>query len=615
MKLNKTIFTIISLTIMSTGFFAALSISNIKTHVTKESQIAILINDSYSLNDDAVKVWTQAAKEEGIDLSVISSSDLLRTDLTNNKSYDKFAGIIVPDSIHKKGGDALINKLKEYTNHGGKTMIVFDAITYENTGSFSPGFFFKGKAPLSDLVGIEYALYDKLSDKSISLQQIYGTPSVFESLQLPPGKYEAEKDKYVIKTYGYEKAVYPTFVTGKILSNSFKPLLTAGNGSIVASLNHYGKGNTFFLNIPATYLKARTDGAFLNGALYYFAHDLVKVPMLSRTPNNKGIGILNIHIDSNAAIRPLETLTKEKFFDNGPFSIHITAGPDCYDLNDKLGFNLDKNSTMQYLVKDWMNKKHAIGNHGGWAHNYFAAQASLKKSEKYKHLLDSNEKSVSSIIGKSTTEYSSPEGVTPIWVVDWLKEHKVKAYYFTGNIGMAPTKTFRDGKLVDDDNHIWSFPVATSGRAATFEEAFMYNKTEYEMGEWISNLIRFNIQQKTARLVYFHPPGAMPFMDAIYRMIDEANANKKAGLFEWRTMSNYADFLNKRELTKWNMVQKNDKLFINLSNPQNLDEIVFKIPKMKYKIVANSTFTSQEDGNYYYIKSKLSNIEIEVIKQ
>ena len=59
----------------------------------------------------------------------------------------------------------------------------------------------------------------------------------------------------------------------------------------------------------------------------------------------------------------------------------------------------------------------------------------------------------------------------------------IRAFYFTGDTGMAPTRSFQDGRRPRPD--IWSFPVLGFGRHASFEEARAAGTPEQVIADWL----------------------------------------------------------------------------------------------------------------------------------
>ena len=99
--------------------------------------------------------------------------------------------------------------------------------------------------------------------------------------------------------------------------------------------------------------------------------------------------MLNWHVDSNAAISALQAMNSWTILQQGPYSIHITAGPDTYAIGDNKGFNVLHNPVSQDLLHEYVRLGDEIGSHGGWIHNYFAAHVETDPPKDMEKFLDS----------------------------------------------------------------------------------------------------------------------------------------------------------------------------------------------------------------------------------
>ena len=137
------------------------------------------------------------------------------------------------------------------------------------------------------------------------------------------------------------------------------------DAGIVAGERKYQSGSVLFVNLPLGYLKGSTDGLPLHGFLEYFAEHTLALPRLLPVPDGIGGITLNWHVDSNAAIKPLQQMEDWRILEQGPYSVHITAGPDAMEFGDKKGFNVDNNSTSQDVIRQYEKLGFTIGSHGG----------------------------------------------------------------------------------------------------------------------------------------------------------------------------------------------------------------------------------------------------------
>src|SRR5437764_2340824 len=343
--------------------------------------LLLLLPDSADANDPMVHEWLDAAEEEGLHMQIVRDSFLL-----NPMFQFHAAGLIVPDQLHRFANDTLVGALHAYVHAGGKLMLVYDACTLDLNGYFP-----KYESRLSDLAGVSYALYDKYKKNTMESDKIWGSHKTMQQLEIPPGKYiplttEAEQPgwlqqvswnseqpgedarKFTFSRYLYNDLKYPSFHTsgdfdGKVLLES--------KAGVVAGARKHGAGDVLFVNLPLGYLESRTDGLMLHSFLLYFANHILHLPHLASVPDGTGGLVLNWHIDAESALKPMTLLQKAGIFDQGPFSVHFTAGPDVNAVNDGKGLDVEHNPAAQGWIQYFQKHGDVVGSHGGWIHNYF----------------------------------------------------------------------------------------------------------------------------------------------------------------------------------------------------------------------------------------------------
>src|SRR5580692_7019922 len=336
-------------------------------------RLLLLVPDGISFSSPKVTMWLDAGSEEGLHVVPVHDSDFLRPFWGESKC----AGVILPDSIHQQASDLFIADLHRFVADGGKLLLVYDAGTFSLNGTYA-----SGSSRLSDLVGVNYALYSQLGDKTIQWSKVTSTNAIVSQLEIPPGKYHpfhapaaapALKGgapipaggtfEVELRRYKYGDLQYPSFVTSG--SYSGEVLFQSSNG-LVAGEQSYQKGSVLFVNLPLGYLKGSTDGLLLHAFLKYFASHALSLPYLMPVPDGVGGLVLNWHIDSNAAIKPLQKMSSWTLMKQGPYSIHITAGPDASKPGDGRGFDVDHNPISQGLIRNFTALGYDVGSHGGW---------------------------------------------------------------------------------------------------------------------------------------------------------------------------------------------------------------------------------------------------------
>ena len=403
--------------------------------------VLLLIPDGESPNQAPITAWLDAASELGIRVVPVTDKQFMAM----GADALKFAGMILPDQIHTLASDALVGAVREFTQTGGLVMLVYDFGIFRLDGNQKPTYPIPS-ARLSDLAGVQYALYDKLREKTAVAGPVIAMRSTLRRLQVPPGKsvdYQvqasngvsaspyipvssaaaapsatqpgAAPDADVLQAYsGYLLGPlnYASFVTegaydGRVLAAS----PTAG---LVTGLRSMGKGKVLFVNLPLTALKvARTDGLPLHGSLQFFAQEVLQLAKLSPVPNGVAGLTLNWHLDSFTAQQPTLTLEKLGVFREGPFSIDMTTGPDAVTPGDGRGWNLDNNPIAQNILKRFVAGGHAVGSHGGWNHDYYGLNANETNRETFLPYLVSNLQSVQRTVSSRIRPWLGPDTANP----------------------------------------------------------------------------------------------------------------------------------------------------------------------------------------------------------
>jgi hypothetical protein len=560
--------------------------------------LILLVPDSASFSDPWVTVWLDAATEEGLHVIPMHDSAFLRPLF----GRPKCAGVILPDSIHQQASDLLLGEIRNYVANGGNLMLVYDAATKSIQGYYP-----SGRSRLSDLAGVDYAFYKSLGDATIRSGDMTSTIQLMKQLGVPPGKYFPflapsaaieNTTSTQLRRYQYGNLEYPSFVTAGDFAGQV--LLRSGAG-IAAGYHRYEKGRVLFVNLPLGYLKGNTDGLPLHVFLRYFAVHILSLPHLLSVPDGVGGLVLNWHVDSNAAISALQAMNSWTILKQGPYSIDITAGPDTYAIGDNRGFNVLHNPVSQDLVHKYIGLGNEIGSHGGWIHNYFAAHVGIDPPKDMAKFLDLNKDALEQVTGKRVVEYAAPNGDQPEWVTHWLESHGFVAYYFTGDAGMGPTLGYRRGQR--EGQNIWAFPVTQLDRAASFEEFGGEDISFAEIQQWLEALTGFVVDRQEVRLIYFHPPGILPYHDIVYHWLEKTAQLKAQGSFRWYTMAQVANFLNSRKHVEWTWTERDGLATLKATNSESLAHDTWNLPADRFDrpVVIRGTVTVSENGDAWLL--------------
>lgn len=561
--------------ILSAGFFALRA-----KHADPDAadRLLLLVPDGTSFSDPRVTVWLDAAGEQGLHVVPIYDSAYLNP-LTGGPSCD---GLILPDSIHKRASDVFVEAIRNYVARGGNLMLVYDAATQSLAG-----FYRADRAPLSDVAGVDYALYSSLAANSIQWDSVSGTVAAMDELGVPPGKYyplgapgaaaAGNSEQTELRRYQYGDLEYPSFVTAGAYSGQ---VLLHSHAGLVAGYKRYGRGSVLFVNMPLGFLAGYTDGLPLHSFLNFFATKMLSLPSLMTVPDGIGGFVLDWHVDYAGAVEPLEQMNAWAITQQGPYSMDFTAGPDDDAVGDHQGLDLLHNSAAQELIRHYEQLGYSIGSHGGWMHNYFATHVNDTNAAEMQQYLQLNKDAVTEVTGQPVREYSAPDGNQPQWVTEWLEKHGVIAYYFTGDTGMSPTIGYRGGRRAGQT--IWAFPILHLDRAATFEEMPTYGYPDALIAQWLDAATDFVTAHHEVRLVYFHPPGILQYHAVLDGWMEKTAQLKTAGTFRWYTMPQIAGFLNSRNAVQWTVRDTGGMATLDATAPSTLEHQTWRLPKRAF---------------------------------
>ncbi|MGH9736238.1 MAG: polysaccharide deacetylase family protein [Candidatus Acidiferrales bacterium] len=602
MKARRTIFASVALCVLAALSAEFFVLGKRNAQPFSADRLLLLVPDGTSFSDARVTVWLDAGDEQGIHIVPMHDSTYLNP-LNPLTGSHQCAGVILPDTIHTRAGDLITNAVRSYVTRGGKLMLVYDAATESLAG-----FYAKDRAPLSDVAGINYALYSSLAARMIESAPVSGTIAALDELGIPPGKYyplgtpglptAADTETAELRRYEYGDLEYPSFATSKDYTGH---VLLHSRAGLVAGYGRYGKGSVLFVNLPLGFLASYTDGLPLHSFLKFFATRVLSLPYLMTVPGGIGGIVLDWHVDYAGAIKPLQEMSTWTIVQQGPYSVDFTAGPDDNSIGDAQGLDVPHNATVQDLIRHFEQLRYEIGSHGGWLHNYFAAHVDDTDAAQMQRYLALNKEAIEKITGKPVREYSAPVGNHPQWVTDWLARHGVVAYYFTGDTGMGPTIGYRHGKRAG--RAIWAFPILHLDRAATFEEMPKYGYTDDIVEQWLDNATDFVSSHREVRLIYFHPPGIVRYHAVVDQWMQKTAQLKAAGTFRWYTMPQIADFLNVRKTIKWTVHETGGSAIFEATDPLTLAHATWCLPKNSYsepRIVSGDARVTS-DGNAWFV--------------
>ncbi|SNZ11252.1 hypothetical protein [Hydrogenobacter hydrogenophilus] len=550
-----------------------------------------------------VDAFKSALEEEGVPHRLVDVKTLLSEDPQRLAKYKP--AIIIPDGTLQYVNPSAIRWFEDYLTHGGNLFISQDAGIKNYAGAYLRSAIF------SPLLGINYILYEKLRAGSYSK----GYVKVLDrDLEITPGK--LDKEQRLVTGYMYKELTYPYVKTedrsfgGKTLA----VVVDKKDGSQYKALvwSKYRQGYIFYSSLPLGHFKAYSDDLFLRSNLRYFLFKLAEVPHLVNTPKGKGGFVINWHIDANLDWTSIPMMMEKGYLRKGlEYSLHITAGPFRDKPGDNLGF--DACGKGERYVKMLMSYG-VIGSHGGWAHNWFAygiLSGKLDQKDIYEYI-EKNNRCLESITGYKIREYSAPNGVHPQpETTKALEKLGFVAYYYTGDSGSSPNRTFINGKMVS--SKVIAFPISPYEESASLYEMYQKGISEEEVYRFLKSLADFSAETKQIRLFYSHPYDIPLYPSAVLKAIDYWQQKEREGLLEIHSMSYFADFLLRFLKTEYSFRKKGDELVVRLKNPEGLKDIAIAVPRYYGKVLSfpkEAVFISQDEHFYYFYLQKDEELDL-----
>jgi len=528
-------------------------------------QVGVLVMDRQTDQEMfTLSAYEQLLKEEGFPYQILSRSDL--KNLMAGDSQDDLAALIVPEYVNAVMSPADADAISSYVREkGGKVLLVLDPAIRPDSRSFYP------TPLLAGLAGVNYCLSAADGNISYYTGHWYFTgKEMGREWGVTPGKLDRDN---AFSSYAYGKL---KFEHSRAVSAGAKVIASDQSGgaeNVVLSEKQYDNGGTvIYANIPLGKYKLNSDDLTARSVLRTFLIRYAKVPRLVNSPGGKGGIVFNLHVCSNAYLRPLTVMMMQGLFrPDLPFSIHYTAGPDNYRLGDGMGFDAGSNFKGRPLLQV-LQDYGETGSHGGWIHNFFAERLRSLPPEQAFQFLAWNFDTLEAVTGKKVLEYSAPAGNHPPWINAWLEKQGVTAFYYAGDTGSGPTRSRFDNNYIS--RKMWAFPITPYQKYASLEEMQRGHVPVAEVKRWMEDLLDFAAGERTIRMIYTHPSDNRYNLDAIQTFERKAEDEQREGRLTFAPMSRFAAFLNRYMETSWTIKKQGEQsYFIDLRNPEGLKDI------------------------------------------
>ena len=530
-------------------------------------QIAVVYDPGAATEHPAVRAAYEAVLvEEGVPHTWLSTNDLL---LIGGRELERrYEVLIFPDALAQRMPAESLSRAREYVHAGGNVVVVLDPGIKEPGGAYRPG------GVLATLAGVEYQRYQQERSRAY----VEGNVD-FTSLDgpaewaIPPGKLH---NGHVVGGYSYGSLKYP-MASAELLRPDVDVVASFGSIPVIAE-RRLGDGRVLWVNLPLGYLKAHGDDLPLRTILRTFLFDRVGLPHLVASPGGVGGLVVDWHVDSQIEWEGLPRLVESGVLRPGlRVQFDVTAGPYRDTPGDDLGF--DACGAGEPVLRSILPFGE-IGSHGGWSHNFFSDH--LEHGEFDEGEIDGfvtrNNECLTEVTGRRPTAYSAPNGVHPPVVTDLLEEKGFEAYYYTGDTGSPPTRTFVDGAMVSD--RVWAFPVMPNGLYASIGEMDRAGLSPGEVEGWLDDTLDYIASEDTIRLLYSHPYDLEgPYLASVKRFLDRAEAFQEQGRLRVQPMTYFARFLSRFVETEYSIRRDAGDVVVGLANEEGLQDIAVAVPR------------------------------------
>jgi hypothetical protein len=594
---------VMSLIIISYGVLSMKKVSQMSR--SQQMRVMVTYNPKYLKQyRHVLDAYVSVLEEEGVAYECIDQHLLLAVD--PDALAATVPAVIFPDSLCRRMPIGFEPWLARYLKAGGGVAAIYDPAVKDSQDAYLPETLF------NRFSGIDHVAFNRLADRAYTTGHIkFKDAAAVRDCEIPFGKLDS--DLYLCG-YGYGRLHYPVARSQIMVDPAVQPapkvLATAvvddGEAYPAIVTRRYGKGLVFYVNMPLGHLKANADDLPLRSMLRFFLFNRLKIPHLMNVPYGKGGIVLNWHHDSNGDWPYLEQMIESGFFrPNLNYSMHITAGDSLDRPGDHKGF--DACGKGKRFV-EMLTPYGTIGSHGGWYHNWFAlnAESGAFGKNEIKRYIQKNNRCLESLTGRKIVEYSAPNGVHPQpLMTEILAELGIAAYYYTGDSGAAPNRTFFDGRMLSDRQI--AFPVMPLIDKASLEEFDANGYDEAVVRQWLQRTVAYAIRNKVVRLLYSHPydlfetaqrrdyrPAFISFLD----LMEQAQAN---GHLNVQSMSYFADFMLQMLETKYSFTIQPNGLDVSVRKPVGLQGLTLAFPQDKFRPPHRDVGQIQSGIDFFFV--------------
>jgi hypothetical protein len=594
---------LICLIIIAYGGMSMHKVSRISN--SRQMRIMVAYNPKYLEQNRHIRdAYVSVLEEEGVAFETIDQHLLLAAD--PGALAATVPAVIFPDSLCQRMPVGFEPWLASYLGAGGGVAAIYDPAVKDGRDAYLSETLFKRFS------GINHVVFHRLAERAYTLGHIkFQDSDAATACEIPFGKLDGS---LFLCGYGYGRLQYPVARSQMVADPAVTPapdvLATAvaddGQAYPAVVTRRYGKGLVFYVNMPLGHLKANADDLPLRSMLRFFLFDRLQIPHLMNVPFGKGGIVLNWHHDANSDWPYLEQMIDAGFFRSHlNYSMHITAGDSLDRPGDKRGF--DACGQGERFVKMLMPYG-VIGSHGGWHHNWFAfnVESGAFGENEIRRYIQKNSQCLESLTGRKIVEYSAPNGIHPQpLMTQILTEMDISAYYYTGDSGAGPNRTFFDNRMLSD--RLIAFPVMPLMDKASPQEFDAAGYGEAAVRQWLQRTVGYAVDNRVVRLLYAHPYDLFEtsqrrdFRPAYAALIDTLEHEQANGRLNVQSMSTFAQFMLQMLETEYSFTIRPKALDVFVRKPVGLQGVTLAFPRQKYRPPEKDAWQVQSGIDFFYI--------------
>ena len=539
---------------------------------------ALLEDSGYVLD-----AYRSVLEEEGIPHDVVdlyTLSDVPPADLVATAP-----ALVLPDGLCRRLHSAFDAWLETYLEAGGAVAVIHDAGLASQTGGQLPRSF------LARHTGVQHVVPDADGERAHAVGRVvFADAEAAAFCGIPPGK--LDEDLY-LTGYGYGRLDYPIALSRLETAPGHEPARVLAWAETGDGTRHPAvtlSGRALYVNLPLGHLKAYADDLPLRALMRRFLVDVAGLPALVPAPEGVGAVVINWHVDfvdDRYAVDAMDAAGLLRA--DLPASFHICAGPDVNAYGDGQGFAAYGDGRAHLLRLAAVGE---IGSHGGWIHNYSAdrIERGLWDADSIRTYLTRNADCLSEVTGRPVRVYSAPDGVHPQPLMTrLLEEQGFEAYYYTGDSGSAPNRSFHAGARLSES--LIAFPVMPRADLASFAEmdAALALPPDSVLA-WLESTADYCARERVVRLVYSHPYNLikydhdLDYMPVVVRWYDRLAQRQADGELAVRTMGDCAAHLHRICATDLSVTVDGSNATLILSNADGLAGVALRLPHARWAV-------------------------------